>query len=90
MPDGCEVVLKILSCVLLDPMLFQEAIELVARRDAQESAELVARQAAFTVGFEGEGFQCSASGVPAGRGESRGQMVGISRMICMPQRIMTK
>src|SRR5208337_175220 len=74
--DVGEVVLKVLGRVFLDAMLFQEAVELVARGDAQERAELVARQASLAVSFDADGFERGANGVPAPRGEVGRQLVG--------------
>jgi hypothetical protein len=86
-PDGGEVVLKIFRRVFLHPMLFQEGVELVARGDAQQRAELVAREAPLTVGFQADGFQGGAGGVLAGWGEAGGNSSGISSVTCMIQLI---
>jgi hypothetical protein len=71
-----QILLKLFDGIVVHFMLFQEAIEIVARWYAQELAELVARQAVFAVSFEGEGLQCSAGGVLTGRRKGSGQVVG--------------
>lgn len=68
--------LKIFGRVLLDLVLFQEAIELVTRTDAEKRAELVAGDAPLAVGFEAAGFESRAGKVPAGLCERGGQIVG--------------
>jgi hypothetical protein len=50
--ESGEVVLKIVSYVLLDPMLFKKAVEMVAGANAEERSELIFAQALLALGFE--------------------------------------
>jgi hypothetical protein len=47
-------------------MLFQEAVELIARGNAKEHPKLVAGNASLTVGFEADGLKCGTRKVLAG------------------------
>jgi hypothetical protein len=75
-PDGVEVVFKIVGGIRLDQMLLQERIELPARGEAQEGPELVGGEAALALSFEAEGFEGGARGVLASGREGGGQLIG--------------
>ena len=74
-PNGGEVMLKVFDGVLLDFMLFQKAIEFVARADAQQRTELLTGDAPQSVGFESNGLQRGTIGVLAGQ-QGRSEIVG--------------
>ena len=77
-PNGGEVLIKILDRVVVDFVLFEEAIELVARGDAQERAELVPGNAPLPIGFEGECLQSGAGRFLAMGQEGCCQIIGNS------------
>src|SRR5471030_2809424 len=61
-PNRGEVVIEILTRVVVDFVLLQQAVELIARGDSQERAELVPGDAPLPVGFESEDLQSGAAG----------------------------
>jgi hypothetical protein len=64
-PNAGEVLLEIFNRVIENLMLFQEAIEFVARGNTQEHSELIAGDAPLAVGLKPDGFERSAGGVLA-------------------------
>src|SRR5687767_5727893 len=71
------VVLQILPGIFEPhPVLLQEAVECMARFEAEGPPQLGSGEFAFAVLFKGDGFEGGAGEVGAGGGESGRQLVG--------------
>jgi hypothetical protein len=60
-------------------MLFQEAVELIARGNTQKYSELTGGNAPLAVGFEADGFERRAGRVLTGRRQFVGDFEGDPR-----------